>query len=65
MLPEMRGRSLEEIDELFEKNISVKEFAKYECECSRQAHEIVAGGKQVDEPVVTHDEVVGGDKERQ
>jgi len=41
LLPELSGRSLEEIDELFEKRIGVKEFATYECECSRQAHEIV------------------------
>jgi hypothetical protein len=40
LLPEMKGRSLEEIDELFEKRISVKDFATYECECTRTAHEI-------------------------
>jgi hypothetical protein len=41
LLPEMKGRSLEEIDELFEKRVSVKDFATYECECTRKAHEIV------------------------
>jgi len=38
----MTGRSLEELDELFEKRISVKDFPKYECEITRQAHEIAA-----------------------
>ncbi|KAK0619122.1 MFS transporter [Immersiella caudata] len=41
LLPEMKGRSLEEIDEMFEKRVSVKDFATYECECTRKAHEIV------------------------
>ncbi|KAK1756793.1 galactose transporter [Echria macrotheca] len=53
-LPEMKGRSLEEIDELFEKRISVKDFPKYECECSRQAHEIVVNKMDVS---VVHAEV--------
>jgi len=55
LLPEMKGRSLEEIDELFEKRISVKEFPTYECECTRQAHEI-AMQKKLDASV-THAEL--------
>jgi hypothetical protein len=40
LLPDVKGRSLEEIDELFEKKISVKEFPKYQCEISTRAHDI-------------------------
>ncbi|PGH01220.1 hypothetical protein AJ79_07991 [Helicocarpus griseus UAMH5409] len=39
-LPEMRGRSLEEIDELFENRVSVLDFPKYQCISSMQAREI-------------------------
>lgn len=37
LLPEMKGRSLEEIDEMFAKRVRVKYFATYECDCSRPA----------------------------
>ncbi len=37
----MKDRSLEEIDEMFEKRVPAWEFAGYECECSKQAHQIV------------------------
>lgn len=51
MLPEIKGRSLEEIDELFQKNISVRDFPKYECASSTKAHEVavreVLGIKEV------------------
>ncbi|KAM7203025.1 General substrate transporter [Rhypophila sp. PSN 637] len=40
MLAEIKGRSLEEIDELFQKGISVRDFPKYECESSTRAHEV-------------------------
>ncbi|KAK3353829.1 general substrate transporter [Lasiosphaeria hispida] len=60
LLPEVKGRSLEEIDELFEKKVSVNYFATYECECSKQAHEIVTQKKS--ETVVTHTEV-GNEKD--
>ncbi|OTA96799.1 hypothetical protein M434DRAFT_389845 [Hypoxylon sp. CO27-5] len=39
-LPDMKGRSLEEIDELFEKRVSSREFPTFECQSSSQAHEI-------------------------
>ncbi|KAH9897106.1 general substrate transporter [Xylariomycetidae sp. FL2044] len=39
-LPDMQGRSLEELDELFEKRIPTREFPKHECESSKQAHAI-------------------------
>ena len=41
MLPEMKGRSLEEIDELFEKRVPLRQFARYECECTQNAHNFV------------------------
>jgi hypothetical protein len=40
-LPDVKGRTLEEIDELFEKRISIKEFPKYECQSSTQAQNII------------------------
>ena len=42
MLPEMKGRSLEEIDELFEKRVPLRQFPRYECECTQNAHNLVA-----------------------
>jgi hypothetical protein len=61
LLPEMKGRSLEEIDEMFEKRISVRNFATYECECTRQAHEIAMQKKM--EAGVIHSEL-GVEKEQ-
>ena len=56
MLPEIKGRSLEEIDELFQNRVSVKDFPKYECKSSARARQIVVeeaikgnGGIQVAE----------------
>ncbi|ETN41371.1 uncharacterized protein HMPREF1541_03306 [Cyphellophora europaea CBS 101466] len=40
-LPEMKGRSLEELDELFQNRVSVKDFSKYQCVSSQRAREIV------------------------
>jgi hypothetical protein len=40
VLPETKGRSLEEIDELFQNRVSVKDFPTYECVSSTRAHEI-------------------------
>ncbi|CAK7203834.1 hypothetical protein SEUCBS139899_006583 [Sporothrix eucalyptigena] len=37
LLPEMKGRSLEEIDEMFEKRVRTKYFSTYECDCTRVA----------------------------
>ncbi|KAI0376945.1 general substrate transporter [Hypomontagnella monticulosa] len=39
-LPDMQGRSLEEIDELFEKRVSTRDFPTFECQSSSQAHDI-------------------------
>lgn len=44
----MKGRSLEEIDELFENRVSVRNFRKYHCVSSERAREFVHGkGVQV------------------
>jgi hypothetical protein len=41
MVPETKGRSLEEIDEMFENHVSVRGFKKYHCISSETAREIV------------------------
>ncbi|KAK3320320.1 MFS transporter [Cercophora scortea] len=41
MLPEVKGRSLEEIDELFQKRVSISDFPHYECVSSTRAHDMV------------------------
>lgn len=38
-LPEMRGRSLEEIDELFQNRVPRREFPNYHCLSGERAHE--------------------------
>lgn len=45
LLPEMKGRSLEEIDEMFEARVPIRQFAKYECRCTAEAHAIVTDDK--------------------
>ena len=65
-LPEVKGRSLEEIDELFQNRVSVRDFPKYECVSSEKAKEIASkiaqGGESPigDEkkPIVTRTEEV-------
>lgn len=51
MLPEMKGRSLEELDELFQNRVSIKDFKKYQCVSSERAREIALkeAGEGVDE----------------
>ena len=39
-LPEMKGRTLEELDELFQNRISVRDFAQYQCISSERAKEV-------------------------
>jgi hypothetical protein len=39
-LPEMKGRTLEELDELFQNKVPVRGFPKYECISSERAREI-------------------------
>lgn len=36
-MPEMKGRSLEELDEMFIKRVSVRNFRKYECALRQDA----------------------------
>lgn len=36
----MTGRSLEELDEMFQNRVSVREFPKYHCVSSERAREI-------------------------
>jgi hypothetical protein len=38
-LPEVKGRSLEEIDELFQNRVTVKQFPKFETVSAIRAHE--------------------------
>ncbi|KAH8808626.1 MFS transporter [Xylogone sp. PMI_703] len=46
-IPEMKGRSLEELDEMFQNRVPRREFPKYQCVSSERAKEIV--GKHMDE----------------
>ncbi|ETI20925.1 hypothetical protein G647_07268 [Cladophialophora carrionii CBS 160.54] len=40
LLPEMKDRTLEELDELFQNNVSVRNFKKYQCVSSERAKEV-------------------------
>lgn len=40
LLPEMKDRSLEELDELFQNRVSVRDFKKYQCVSSERAKEV-------------------------
>ncbi|KAI0477215.1 MFS transporter [Xylariaceae sp. FL0804] len=40
--PEVKGRSLEEIDELFENRVKTRDFPKYKCISAEQAHDMAA-----------------------
>ena len=40
MLPEMKDRSLEELDELFQNRVSVRDFKKYQSISSERAREV-------------------------
>lgn len=48
MLPEIKGRSREEIDELFQNRVSVKDFPRYERITSTRAHEIAIQDLKLD-----------------
>jgi hypothetical protein len=39
-IPEMKGRSLEELDEMFQNRVPRREFPKYQCVSSERAREI-------------------------
>ena len=45
----MKGRSLEEIDELFEKRVPLRQFPRYECECTKNAHNAVAAREGINQ----------------
>ncbi|OAA61662.1 General substrate transporter [Niveomyces insectorum RCEF 264] len=59
MVPETKGRSLEEIDELFENRVSVWRFKSYQCISSEAAKEIVKKDHEagLPEPNVVHIEL--------
>ena len=40
MIPETKGRSLEEIDEMFVNKVSRRDFKNYQCASSERAREI-------------------------
>lgn len=49
MIPELKGRSLEELDELFEKKVSVWRFGSYQTEgLGAQVRQLEGIGKDVD-----------------
>lgn len=48
-LPEMRNRTLEEIDELFQERVPTRQFAKYHCVSSERAREQVMRNIGVEE----------------
>lgn len=50
MLPEMKDRSLEELDELFQNRVPVSKFKSYQCVSSERARELA------------HTEMVGDNK---
>jgi hypothetical protein len=56
-MPEMKGRSLEELDEMFQNRVPRRDFPKYQCVSSERAREIAVkhiGGEK--EQVVVHAE---------
>lgn len=48
MLPEMKGRMLEEIDELFEKKVPTRQFPTFVCTIHEQAHDLAMKKSSVD-----------------
>jgi hypothetical protein len=58
-MPEMKGRSLEELDEMFQNRVPRRDFPKYQCVSSERAREIAGqhvGGEKAQ--VVVHAEDV-------
>jgi len=56
-MPEMKGRSLEELDEMFQNRVPRRDFPKYHCVSSERAREIAVkqiGGEK--DQVVVHAE---------
>ncbi|KAF2865262.1 general substrate transporter [Massariosphaeria phaeospora] len=53
-IPEMKGRSLEELDEIFEAGVPARRFAEYKCQIVEDAkHDVLAHGKVENTVVVT------------
>lgn len=49
-MPEMKGRSLEELDEIFEAGVPARKFKQYECKIVQEAkHEVNARHSVVSE----------------
>lgn len=65
-MPEMKGRSLEELDEMFINRVSVRNFRKYECALRQDAANDVYmhgdGLKMKQMGATTHAEEVEGQK---
>ncbi|OQU93778.1 hypothetical protein CLAIMM_00250 [Cladophialophora immunda] len=57
-VPEVRGRTLEEIEEMFDKGISARDFSTYVCDnviiAREQAEEVVYGEKKPERVQVVH-----------
>lgn len=53
----MKGRSLEEIDELFEKRVPTRDFPRFECQSSSQAHDIALHKIEEAKVTIQHVEV--------
>ncbi|KAI0010488.1 general substrate transporter [Xylariaceae sp. FL0662B] len=56
-LPDMKDRSLEEIDELFEKRVPTRDFPMFECQTSSQAHDIALHKMEEAKVTVQHNEI--------
>jgi SP family sugar:H+ symporter-like MFS transporter len=67
MLPELKGRTLEEMDELFQKHISVFEFGKYQTSGAGAHLAIIEGlaHQNMDEKVAALFEEDSMDKEKE
>ena len=65
-MPEMKGRSLEELDELFLNRVSVRNFRKYECALRQDAANDVqmkkADDLEVKNVTTTHAEEAHGNE---
>lgn len=69
-MPEMKGRSLEELDEMFLEKVRVKDFTKYECGIKEDALRHVRGESELKRGVMERredievPESIGQDKVR-
>jgi hypothetical protein len=53
-MPEMKGRSLEELDEMFQNRVPRRDFPKYQCVSSERARELAIKqlGEEKDQVIV-------------